>query len=467
MASALCRLAAFPILLFWLASAAAEQIALPVAPALFATTLLGLQDLKKDLQSTLALIDADSAARLRHLNMAADILIKELQVAIEDASADAKIDETKIYTDVFAFLSDVNNELGRKGYLAYAGANATLANVSAAMEGLPSLKAPTSLIATYPLRLSTAAADTSVTFFGHFPDIDAAHQPTVTYRVDGVPAETVPLRRSIGGGLSFQIPQAYLKEGQFVEMSVAIPQKTFALFYGTAIFPARVYVEKREALSLEISTYQENPKLWTVVPSPAEYIERADGLGRFNVGTASAAQLFSVLINDTKTYIADSAAFVSMPFRVSVVGAPCWCGCGGSSAALTSWDTNSVSWQISAPSCAYHFCSGRGQLLPQTQFCRGGETHAEIYLKPFFRVKLRNQRDDVLLYSQYVRMQRRDIWQSEALPSQWDNVAIVGTFKDGEEVRECRMTIFKDVRNGACDLFSVSATNDALTIESR
>jgi hypothetical protein len=466
MRSALAGTAAV-LLLAWFAAHAAGQMPAPTGSAMLATTLVGLQVLKKDLNSTVALVDAESAARLDRLSTATDTTIKEVEAAIGDISRQVKFDEAKLYADVFALMSDVDAELGRTGYLAYAGVNATLANLAAAMQDFPSAKAPTSLFATYPLRLSATASDASVAFFGHFPDADASHEPTVTYRVDGLPESTAALRRSRDGSFAFQIPQPYLKDGKFIEMSLAVPERKSMLFYGTATFHARVYVEKREPLTLEIAINQENPKLWAVVSSSAEHVERADSADMFNVGTASAVQLFAKLINDDTTYRTDSATFLSMPFRLSTAGAPCWCGCGGSSAALTSWDANSVNWQISAPSCRAHFCAGHGHFFPQTQACSGGATHAEIYLKPIFRVKLRNQRDDVLIYAQHVRMPRHDAWQSETLPWQWDNVAITGTFKDGAESHECGMTIHKDVKTGSCDLFSASVVNDILNIESR
>jgi hypothetical protein len=467
MRSALAGTAAI-LLLVWFTALAMGQTSAPSGSAMLTTTLAGLKVLKKDLNSTVALVDAESAARLDRLSTATDKAIREIEAAIGDISRQVKFDEAKLYADVFLLMSVVDAELGRTGYLAYAGVNATLANLAASLQDFPSAKAPTSLFATYPLRLSATGTEASVAFFGHFPDVDSSHEPLVTYRVDGLPEATVPLRRSHDGSFTFQIPQLYLKEGKFIEMSIAVPERKSMLFYGTATFHARVYVEKREALTLEIAINQENPKLWEVVSSSNEYVERADGINMFNVGTASAVQLFKKLIDDDKTYRADSATFLSMPFRLSTVGAPCWCGCAASSAALTSWDANSVSWQISAPSCGEHFCAGQGHFYPQTQVCAGGATHAEIYLKPIFRVKLRSQRDDVLIYAQHVRMQHHDTWQGgEALPWQWDNVAITGTFKDGAESHECRMTIHKDVKSGSCDLFSASVANDILTIESR
>jgi len=431
--------------------------------------LIGLQELKKSLESTVNTVDAESAARINQLSIAVDSAIKEVETAIKDASNQIQINEAKIFTDVFTVMSNVNFELNNKGYLAYIGVNATLANLATTAEGIPGIKIKPYLFATFPLRLSPNASDRMVSFYGHFRDVDDANPAMVTYRVDGLPEQKIDLKRYVGGSLAFQVPQPYLHESKFIEMSISIPEKKFFFFHGHTTFNTRVYVEALNAFSLKIDSYQENPNLWATIPSPTEHVERADSNRTSNVGTATAAQLFSTLINDNATYFADRATFAAMPSRTDTVGPPCWCGCAGSSAQMTSWDANSVSWQISAPSCGQHVCSKGGGFLglPQVETCGGGGTHGEVYLRPTFKVKLRNQPADVLLNSASIAMKRNDVWQSKQLPIQWNSLSITGIFKDGDETHSCQATISKEISKSSCDLFSGSVTNNALTIQTR
>jgi hypothetical protein len=105
-------------------------------------------------------VDAESAARINQLSIALDAAIKEVQGAIDDASKQVQFNENKVFSDVFSIMSDVNSELTKKGYLAYIGVNASLANVATTMEGIPFIHIAPYLFATYPLRLSSKAADT-------------------------------------------------------------------------------------------------------------------------------------------------------------------------------------------------------------------------------------------------------------------------------------------------------------------
>ena len=125
-----------------------------VAPVTLGATLIALQELKQALQSTINTVDPETSAKINQLSIAVDSAIKEVQSAIDDASHQIQFDENKLFSDVFSVMSEVNDELDRKGYLAFIGVNATLANVATTMEGVPGLKIAPFLFATYPLRLS-------------------------------------------------------------------------------------------------------------------------------------------------------------------------------------------------------------------------------------------------------------------------------------------------------------------------
>jgi len=446
---------------------AAGQVSAQLSPALLGTVLIGLQQLKQSIETSITTVDAETAQKLNQLGLLGDSAIRQIHGVIDDVSNKVTVNEVKLFTDIFTVMSTVNSELDKKGYLAYVGINSTLANLATILHGIPFVDIPTFMYATYPLRLSPHASDRTVLFYGYFPDVDDAHPATVKYAAAGLPVQIAPLKRYIGGSLVIQVEPQYLREEQFIEFSILIPEKWWHFFHKTRTFNARVYVEKLNALSIKIDTFQENPNLWASLPSASEHHERADSSRTSNVGSASAQQLFSTLINNSTDYVASTATFTAMPNRVEAVDSPCWCNCNGSSASLRSWDANTVDWQLLAPTCGPQVCTRGGHLIPETQVCGGGGTHADIYLKPSFRVKRQNQPSDVLLNSQSIMMKRRDVWQGQALPVQWDNISLVGVFTDGDETHTCHTKVSKQVPKGTCELLDGAVENNVLIIQTR
>lgn len=449
----------------WPSTAAAQAVAAALAP-----TMLALQELRKTIDSTINTVDAESAARLNQLGLMVDHTIQQVRGAIEDLSNKVQINETKLFSDVFTTMSAVNEELTNKGYLAYIGVNSTLANLATTVGAVPGLKVKPFLFATHPLRLPTQAKDTQVAIYGHFPDVDDNHSAEVSYSTNGQPSQSTSLKRFVGGSLAFDLPRDYLREGQFVNLVVKIPSVKFMFIRGSETFNTRVYIENPNAFAFAIERFQVNPNLWKQITALHIYTERADSNRTSNSGTASAPQLFSLLINDNVTYDASTATFTSMKNDVGVSGIPCWCNCSHPSAKMNAWDANSVSWSLNAPSCGPTTCTRGGGFLgaPQFQVCGGGGTHAEVYLTPTFNVKVRNQSEQTSIGSSSAKAMRNSVWKDvNVLPPTWQSVSVLGTFTDGDEKNSCQLTVTKAIPTGACRLFSGSVQNDVIVLQTR
>lgn len=439
-----------------------------VSSVALVAVVAGLQELKQTLQSSIGTVDGETANRINQLSLAVDKTIAEVKTAIQDTSNQVQFDENKVFSDVFSTMSQINSEIDNKGYLAFIGVNSSLANVATTMEGIPLIKVKNYLYATYPLRIGVKATDRLVRFFGHFPDVDDKHPATATYSIDGLPEQKVSLSRNVGGSLSLTIPNGYLKEASFINFSISIPKKSFLSIYGSDTFTTRVYVETLKALTFSVESFQANPNLWANVPAPAAHVERADSNRTTNIGSMSAPQLFSVLMNNNTTYDASSATFASMSnIPPEASGSPCWCGCSPASAATPVWDSNTVSWSLSAPTCGYHYCTkGGGRFGIQTQSCGGGGTHAQVTLQPVFRVKVRGQPEQAPINSTTFALARNDVWTSSSLPPTWSTITVKGVFKDGDETNTCQLTVSKGVPNGTCPLFKADVIVNAITIQS-
>jgi hypothetical protein len=422
--------------------------------------LVVLGQLRQNLDGVINTVDAETAARINQLKIALDGVIGEVDKVIKNGFDKAQITETRLFGDINDVIERTNHELESKGYLAYVGVNGTLANVATTLEGIPFVKVKPYLFATMPLRLSADATDRLVSFFGHFPDLDSAHQASVEVETTGVPKRKFTLNKYVGNQLGFQLPPEFVKEGQFVEMLVSIPAVKYYVWHTTEDVRARVYVEKRDAFSFEIRAYQENPALWATVPAPSEHYERADSNRTSNAQTLTAKDLFATLVNDNVTYDMDSALFVAMPHRENGSEPPCHCGCGGGSASFSGWNANTVSFALSAPSCGYQVCSA-------FDHCGGGGTHADMWLRPTFKVKRRGVQETTPLKSQTLQERRRSVTPDFDLGPQWSTVTVVGTFKDKDERYQRQVTITRGVPVGNSELWKAEIVNDQLRIETR
>jgi hypothetical protein len=422
--------------------------------------LLVLGQLRQNLDGVINTADAETAARIKQLQISLDGVISELNNVIKNGFDKAQVTETKLFSDLDDVVERTNHELEDKAYLAYLGVNSTLVNVATVLEGIPFVKIKPYLFATNPIRLSPDATDRVVSFYGHFPDIDKSHPAVVEISMQGAATKRVELAKYVGNQLGFQLPPEYLKEGQFVEMLVSIPTKKYYVWHTTEDVRARLYVEKRDAFSFSITAYQENPALWATIQAPGERLENADSNRTSNSQTLTAKDLFATMINDNVKYDMASAVFVGMGHRESASGPPCHCGCSGGTAAFSAWDANTVTFSLAAPSCGFHWCSAFDS-------CGGGGTSANIWLRPTFRVKRRGVSETAPFKSQNVAAKRRSVTPDLDLGHQWAFLAVVGEFRDKDEYYKRQVTVTKGVPVGNSELWKVQVANDHVHVETR
>lgn len=422
--------------------------------------LLVLGQLRQNLDGLINTVDAETAARISQLRSTLDGVIGEVDKVIKDGFDRAQVTEQKLFSDVNDVIERTNHELETKGYLAYIGVNSTLVNVAVTLEGIPFVKVKPYLFATNPLRLSPDASDRLVSFYGHFPDLDNSHPAFVEVESSGVPRKKFNLSKYVGNQIGFQLPPDYVKEGQFVEMLVHIPTVKYYVWHTTEDIKARLYVEKRDAYSFQIDAYQENPALWANVVAPSERQERADSNRTSNYQTLRAKDLYAAMINDNTTYDMETALFVAMAHREQGSEPPCHCGCSPGTATFNGWDSNTVTFGLSAPNCGDHFCG-------VFDHCGGGGTHADIWLRPTFKVKRRNVQENVPLKAQTLPAKRRSVTPEFDLGVQWSLVTVTGTFRDRDEEYKREVTLTKGVPIANSELWKAEIVNDKVRIETR
>jgi hypothetical protein len=333
-------------------------------------------------------------------------------------------------------------------------------NVATVLEGVPFVKIKPYLFATSPIRLNPDSADRLVSFYGHFPDVDKDHPATVEIDTPGGGRKRIAMAKYVGNQLGFQLPPDCVKEGQFVEMLVSLPVVKYSVWHTTEEVRARLYVEKRDVFSFDITAYKENPALWATIVAPTEHEERADSNRTSNIQTLTSKDLFSLLVNDNVKYDMTTAVFAAMGHREAASGPPCHCGCSGGSASFVNWDANTTSFSLAAPSCGFHWCSA-------IDSCGGGGTSANIWLRPTFKVKRRGVQENAPYKLQTLATRRRSITSDLDLGPEWSSVTIVGTFKDRDEEYKRQVAVLKGVPAGNSELWQVQIVNDHLRIQTR
>jgi len=447
----------FLMLAYYVASPPVAQAQVHAADLAGLVVVLG--QLRQNLDGVVNTVDAETAARISQLQTSLLQVIAELDKVIKEGLDKAQITEQKLFSDVNDVVQRTNDELEKKGYLAYIGVSSSMVNVATTLEGIPFVKVKAYLFATTPLRLNPDASDKLVSFYGHFPDIDKSHPATVEVETAGMTKKKYDLAVYVGNQIGFQLPSEYIKEGQFVEMRVSIPTVKYYVWHTTEDIKARLYVEKRNAFTFKVDAYQENPALWATVVAPNERHERADSNRTSNTQTLTAKDLFSSMVADNTKYNMETAVFASMAHREAQSGPPCHCGCNGGSASFAGFDANTVSFSLSAPTCGFHMCG-------VFDSCGGGGTDADIWLKPTFKVKNRGVQETAALKSQELSGKRRSVIDFDLGP-QWYIVTVVGTFKDQDEQYQRQVTVTKGVPIANSELWKAEVVNDQLQIQTR
>ena len=424
-----------------------------VSTATLAPLLLAVADLRSNLDGVSNTVNGATADRIHQLSVEADQRFKQLDQIIKGGGDRIDLSEQKIVADIADLTSRVSEEVDQKGFIAFVGVNSTLVNVARVLNGIPFVHTQPYVFAVSPYRILPDATDRVIYFYGFFPDADSEHPLKV--RLAG---KTYDISEYAGNRVGFEVPKDVLKEATFVEMTLRVPVKRLGIFRGTHDVHSRLYVETLKPFTFAISSYKENPELWATIDAPQEFFANADSSRTSVVQTLSAKDLFSTLVNNNQTYDMESASFAAMNQRGSDSGPPCHCGCDSPYHRLDRWDAGSVTFSLSAPSCGAHMCG-------LFDSCGGGGTHAEIWLRPTFKVKRRNVQETVAATSANVALGRKAVSQDISPDPQWSVVQIVGTFVDGDERQQTIRTVSKGVPLASADLWTAKVENSVLHIE--
>jgi hypothetical protein len=93
---------------------AAGQVSAQLSPALLGTVLIGLQQLKQSIETSITTVDAETAQKLNQLGLLGDSAIRQIHGVIDDVSNKVTVNEVKLFTDIFTVMSTVNSELDKK-----------------------------------------------------------------------------------------------------------------------------------------------------------------------------------------------------------------------------------------------------------------------------------------------------------------------------------------------------------------
>lgn len=403
-------------------------LVLAFSPTLSAQTglaglLLALQQVRSNLDGVVNTVDTETAARIHQMEVVLDGTIAKLRDAVDHGIDKGETAGQRLIGDAADVLSQTQGFLQESGYMAFLGVNSSLVNAARVMDGLPLTKVSTFVFAVDPYRIRPGSPDRLVSVYGHFPDIDAKHPVTAT-----LSGKTLTLREFTGNRVAFDLPLEELsREERFVVIDLSVPTKRFfGLIRGTKTIATRLYVERREPYSFEVTVNVENPEQWAVLPGSTR-TETADSNRTSNVQTLTAQELFSTMINDNVAYDMATATFDHLDTSVDQGHSP-GCNCPSSTAALTSWNPSSLSFALAAPTCPAHWVGG----LIGGYWCGGGGSHSAISIKPHFRVKRRGVPTETAGSHLQIALARHSTTPPQQIPG-WTSLDVVGRFRDGTE----------------------------------
>jgi hypothetical protein len=97
----------------------------------------------------------------------------------------------------------------------------------------------------------------------------------------------------------------------------------------------------------------------------------------------------------------------------------------------------------------------------------GGGTHADIYLQPSFRVKVRNVVPTVVVSEPKLDLKRRNVSQDIPVDGQWTVLEVAGHFKDGNESLDRAVTVQRNVPMASTDMWGITAGDNSFRITTR
>jgi hypothetical protein len=400
-------------------------------------SMVALQQLKSQLDSVIGTVDAETAARIRQVEIALDGAIRGVKDAMDHGYGLINNTRDQVMGNIAATMVQAQDMIQSSTSLALLGVNDSLANTARVVTSIPGISVPTYVYAITPMRFSVNAADPLLQVHGFFPDVSTAHPVTVRIDDGSTNGVTLALDQFVNNTVAFRLPASVLsREDHFVSMAFNLPvARLWGLYYTTTSVKARVYVERTFPFEFDVVVSVENPELWAQVSAPGPVVEHADSSRTENSQTFTAPELFARLVNDNAAYDMSSAHFVAFSGRVDQGSNPCASGCTSSSGSW-SWDNNkdTVTFALHAPSCPAHMISPG---FPQIPYQCGGGTHADFFGTPTFRVRRREvQQLEKEASSQTVRLRHQSVSEAISLPPNWTSIEIRGRLWDGGSARE-------------------------------
>lgn len=415
-----------------------------------------LQQFRSALDSALNTTDAAAQNRINQMRVETDSLISRVETLLqegENATARAREQAAIDVTDFFRRSSEL---IQQNGYRTYVGINSTLVTAARVTSSFPFVSAPEPFVfATDPLRIRPDAQDRLVSIYGFFPD--ATDKNPVQVSLNGKTFKAVEFS---GNRVAFEIPKKSLVPSTFLTFKITIPDRDWLSWLRSTSRTtwARIYVENTEPFRFSVIRATTNPALWANVSASAPVIYRADSAQTANNQVLSAAQLFSITVNDNTTYDASSAKLAKLSHSVYDGVSPCEC-CTKSTGLLNSWTSSAISFSLSAPTCPSRWCNA-------FYHCGGGGTHSEISITPEFLVKRRGVPLEVVTDTQFVVLQR-DTAGRVPIAEGWSGVTVDGEFRDGDERAEKVLHLTPGVPMANSDYWSSQILGNELIITTR
>ena len=424
--------------------------------------IAALQEVRQSIADALNTADVAAKNRLEQARMAVEAVLTRLDQLRSDAVADVERLRIEAIGNAFEVLSQAGKtmqDLSREGLI---GVNSALVNAGRVISSLPLTKPLNPFVfAVVPLRIRVGATDRQISVHGWFPNANGAYPVVVRLRNRQIMA-----RESVANTVVFDVTSADLEPAHFLPFTIIAPGRR--RFIGRDDPPteieARIYVEAPKPFRIAMTFFRPAPEQWAEVQAstPATYTANSDQTSVNQ--SVSAADLFSITVNDNVNYDAATARLVKVPDPVPTSGKPCEC-CPEPTGRMTGWNEQQISFELRAPNCPHKRCSRSG-VLEVDYLCGGGGSHYDLSFQPTFRVRLRSQLPDQVVQSTE-RIAGREEVLAVGVPEYWATARIDVAFEDGDEKRQALESIRREVGKVTSPIFDAEIQGSRLVLKMR
>jgi hypothetical protein len=421
-----------------------------------------LQEFVNAIDSVIQAADAATAAKLHSARNDAEDIIQSLSGLEGKTAGDAEALLGSAAQKTEKLLSDVHSTVHVSEKALLGDVDATMISVSQIVDALPFTNVQPYVVSLKPGRILAGNMPQVIEVYGFLPGVPGKD---VTASISGV---TVDVKRGERGSLQLAWPKGIAaKQGAFIPVDVIVrkPGSFFDWFTTPITISDRLYVALERPFSCTSELFRANPAATVEIKATSVFHAEANTQGGTNVPSlidnVTGRELFVGTVPNHDQFDQGSVTIKSSgELPPGLYGA---CSAIQPSAKVTTWDSGTVHYSLSAPKIGVHTenytcektVSAFGHVIKRiywgcTRVSTGHGTHAVLNLQPTFTAQKKGVPPTTLTASTAFQLGQESYKQDNAVPADKDwQIQLVCRFLDGDEKWDTGPLIMNSTVNAA------------------